>query len=78
MSNEHTNDDANIVAKTSNKPTHYAYVVRERDINDKKSKMWLIVGAAWAHNDGRGFNLELESLPVKGKIVLRVASEKKV
>ena len=54
-------------------PTHIAYHVREG--NDKG--YWTRIGAAWAHKDGKGFNLSLECLPVDGKISLRVASETK-
>ncbi len=68
-------NETNSVAKTSNKPTHYAYCVREN--SEKKSAMWLIVGAAWPHKSGRGFNIELESVPLSGRIVLLNASEKR-
>ena len=32
---------------------------------------WNKVGAAWTHRDERGYTLQLESLPVGGRIVLR-------
>jgi hypothetical protein len=70
-------NESNTAAKTPNKPTHYAYVVRERESGEKKSSMWLICGAAWLHKDGRGMNLELESVPISGRIVLRAANEKR-
>lgn len=70
-------NEPNAVAKTPNKPAYYAYVVRERETDEKKSNMWLICGAAWPHKDGRGLNIELESVPVNGRIVLRDATEKR-
>jgi len=33
------------------------------------------VGAAWAHKDGKGFNLKLETFPIDGRIVLRLPQE---
>jgi hypothetical protein len=32
--------------------------------------------SAWAHKDGNGFNIQLESAPIDGHITLRIASEK--
>ena len=32
---------------------------------------WNKVGAAWMHRDEKGYTLQLESLPVGGRIVLR-------
>jgi hypothetical protein len=31
---------------------------------------------AWAHADGNGFNVQIETLPLDGRITLRIASEK--
>ncbi len=58
----------------SNKPTHYAYFVK--DINSDNSK-WTPIGAVWPHKDGKGFNLKLELIPVdSGTITIREVSEK--
>jgi hypothetical protein len=67
MSNE-TNTEAK---KT---PSHIAYQVRDRE---GKKAFWTRIGSAWPNNDGLGFNIQLESVPLDGRIVLRVASEKK-
>jgi hypothetical protein len=48
-------------------PALIANTVRES--NGKK--YWTRIGAAWPHDDGQGFNLQLEALPLDGKIVLR-------
>jgi len=37
---------------------------------------WTRIGSAWAHKDDNGFNIQLESAPIDGRITLRVASEK--
>ena len=47
------------------KPAFYAYQVR--DGGGGKS-YWNRVGAAWANRDG-GFTLQLESVPLDGRIV---------
>ncbi len=59
---------------TSKAPTHYAYQVKDR--KDAKS-IWTRVGAAWAQKDGRGFNIQLDAVPLDGRITLRVPSEDK-
>jgi hypothetical protein len=54
----------------SNKPTYYAYSVKDRGRG--KSAIWTRIGAVWAHEKGQGLNIELEALPLNfdGKIVL--------
>ncbi|MBE7506222.1 MAG: hypothetical protein HS101_08035 [Planctomycetia bacterium] len=68
------------MAKTEKQPTaskapsHVAYQVRDRE---GSKGFWTRIGSAWAHADGNGFNVQLESVPLDGRIVLRVATEKK-
>lgn len=69
MSNATNNETAN-----SKAPSHVVYHVRERE---GKDSIWTRIGAAWAHRDGKGFNVQLEVVPLDGRISLRVASEKK-
>jgi hypothetical protein len=59
---------------TAHKPTHVAYQVRDRE---GSKGIWTRIGASWAHNDGNGFNVLLETIPLDGRITLRVAAEKK-
>jgi hypothetical protein len=33
---------------------------------------WLNIGAAFMHQDGDGYNIMLQALPINGKIVLRL------
>ena len=49
-------------------PTYQAYTVVKRDGQDD---FWLNIGAAFMHQDGDGFNVMLQALPINGKIVLR-------
>jgi hypothetical protein len=52
----------------SKQPTHRVYAVTKR--GDKS--YWRSIGAAWAHQNGEGFNLRLEYLPLNGAdIVIR-------
>ena len=58
----------------SKRPTHRVYAVKK---NGEKS-YWREVGAAWANQDGKGFNIKLYLLPLDGAdIVVREPSEAK-
>ena len=59
---------------SSRTPSHAAYQVRDRE---GQKGYWTRIGSAWAHQDGSGFNIQLECVPLDGKIVLRVVSENK-
>jgi hypothetical protein len=65
-----TNTDAEATA--SKAPSHIAYQVRDR--NGKG--YWTRIGIAWQHADKNGFNVQLECVPLDGRVTLRVASEK--
>jgi hypothetical protein len=54
------------------KPTHTCYSVITREDRDP---FWHIIGSAWTNKDG-SLNLTLESLPLDGKITVRVRKEK--
>ena len=62
----------------TNQPTHHVYHVKEKQVGDKG--YWTKIGAAWPHKDGKGFNMELELLPVSSgdtlKLTLREATAK--
>ncbi len=36
---------------------------------------WNKVGASWKHKDGKGMTLQLEVVPINGRIVLRTPSD---
>jgi hypothetical protein len=65
--------DTTTESTTSKLPSHVVYHVRE----GADKGFWTRIGAAWAHKDGKGFNVQLETVPLDGRITLRVASEKK-
>ena len=66
MTNDKNND--------SKVPSHIAYQVRDRE---GKKAFWTRIGSAWPHADDKGFNIQLEVVPLDGRIVLRVATETK-
>ena len=54
------------------KPAYRAYtVIKRQDADD----FWLNLGVCFPHEDGAGFNLLLQALPLDGKIVLRVYTD---
>jgi len=60
--------------KTSSKlPTHAAFQVRDRE---GKKAVWTRIGSAWANADGKGFNILLESVPLDGRVSLRLIEDK--
>jgi hypothetical protein len=67
-----TNSDSQSVSTRA--PTHVAFHVR--DTKDGKG-FWTRIGSAWAHKDGKGFNIQLDVMPLDGCIKLRVPEEKK-
>lgn len=52
---------------TSNRPSHTVYVVE----GEGETAFWTRIGAAWAHEDGDGLNLQLSCLPLSGRLVVR-------
>ncbi len=58
---------------TTKSPSHIAYHLRN---GNSEKGFWTRIGAAWAHGDGNGFNIQIETMPLDGRITLRIASEK--
>jgi hypothetical protein len=58
---------------SSRAPSHVAYQVRN---TDGQKGIWTRIGGAWPHSDGQGFNIQLDALPIDGRITLRIPSEK--
>lgn len=71
MAQTQTEKTTTATTAESKPPSHIAWHVTG---NDNK-KFWSRVGAAWAHKDGKGFNLQLETFPIDGRIVLRLPQE---
>jgi hypothetical protein len=61
-------------APEKNAPAFAAFHVRPAK-DDKGGEggkgFWTRIGAAWAHEDGEGLNLQIDMVPLDGKIVLR-------
>lgn len=55
-------------------PSHVAYQVRDRD---GQKGIWTRIGSVWPHADGNGFNVQLDAVPLDGRISLRVVTDKK-
>lgn len=51
-----------------NRPTLSVFVVEEREGADP---YWNRIGAAFAHEDGKGYSSNLSVVPVNGRLVLR-------
>ncbi len=56
----------------SNQPTHRVYMVKDLEDGDKSH--WTTIGAAWAHKDGDGLNIQLDAMPLNGRLVIRKAT----
>ena len=50
-----------------NRPTHTVFVVE----GEGDSAFWTKVGAAWSHEDGKGFSITLSCMPLNGRLTLR-------
>ena len=61
---------------TNNQPSHLVYHVEEREGDEPNS--WTQIGAMWPHKDGKGWNMQLQFLPVgtTGKLTIRVNEPK--
>ncbi len=66
--------NANPNSNTLKTPTHSAYQVRDRE---GSKSFWTRIGSAWPHADGNGFNIQIDAVPLDGRITLRVVSDTK-
>lgn len=56
-----------MTATANRAPTHSLYVVH----GDGETARWTRIGAAWPNQDGKGFSMKLDAMPVTGRVVLR-------
>jgi hypothetical protein len=49
------------------KPSLIAYSVK---LNEGDTAIWTRIGAAWVHKKGPGFSIQLDALPLEGRIAL--------
>lgn len=54
------------------RPTHRLFTVS----GEGDTARWTEIGAAWSNKDAKGFTLQLEALPVSGRIVMRLIEAK--
>lgn len=57
------------MARDAQTLTYRVYSVIEK--GEGQDDFWLPIGGAFAHQDGKGFNVILQALPIGNKIVLR-------
>ncbi len=59
------------------KPSHHLNVfsVREFEGSNGKANSWTKVGVAFPHRESGGFNVELDVLPLNGRLVVLPPSE---
>ena len=59
------------------KPTHRAFIVKKfTDKEGAEKSRWLDIGSVWTHRDGKGFDVNLEAVPLDGRIVIRLDEPK--
>ena len=58
---------------TTQQPAFTAFAVSKR--GDDQDDWWNPIGAAFPHQDGKGYNIILQAMPFNGKIVLRPPKE---
>ncbi len=51
----------------TNRPSHRLFTVN----GDGDNARWTDIGVAWATRDGKGFTLNLNALPLNGRVVMR-------
>ena len=59
--------------KQNRGPSHIAYQVREGEENKSYFNR---IGSVWPHKDGQGYNIQLDSVPVDGRITIRTVQER--
>lgn len=57
----------------SNSPSHVACHVRKGKSGEA---FWSRLGCAWPHADNEGFTIQLDAVPIDGRITLRPILEK--
>lgn len=66
--------DTHTTTSPAKAPTHAAYQVRDRE---GQKGVWTRIGSAWPHADGKGFSVQLDAVPLDGRVSLRVAADRK-
>ncbi|MEL6243811.1 MAG: hypothetical protein AAFY42_06885 [Pseudomonadota bacterium] len=61
------------MSEASKKPTHIAYTTKPVGNGENPKTIWTRLGSVWSHQDGEGYTIRLDALPVNGEIVVRTA-----
>lgn len=62
----------NPTSQHGRKPTHRIY----RVIGTGKAASWTPIGAAWPNQDGMGYSINCDAIPLTGRIVMRTITER--
>jgi hypothetical protein len=54
------------------KPSHRLF----RVIGEGRNSIWTPIGAAWPNKDGMGFSVACDLVPLQGRIVMRVITDR--
>ena len=54
------------------KPLYRVYTIVPRE---NAKDYWLNIGVAFPHKDGKGWNLQLQALPLDSKLIIREVDE---
>lgn len=57
----------------SQSPQFNVYTVEDR--GKDQDPFWLKIGAAFPHQDGKGYNIVLSAFPIDNRLVMRAPSE---
>jgi hypothetical protein len=69
-----TDSSNNTTASPAKAPAFIAYHVRDRE---GSKGVFTRIGAAWPHKDGKGFSIQIDAVPLDGRVTLRIASDQK-
>jgi hypothetical protein len=69
-----SDNDTTPAGNGTSRPSHIAYQVR--DGKGQEKGFWTRIGVAWTSRDEKGFVIQLNAIPLDGKIVLRLAESK--
>ena len=58
------------------KPDYEVFMVKDFGSPKEKKSKWTKVGAGWTHQDGEGMNIQLDAVPVDGKLNIRKYRER--
>ncbi len=61
----------NTSEKSNRQPSHVVFHVQDRDKSEKG--FWTRIGAMWPHEDGKGFNIQVNVMPLDGRLTVRDA-----